>query len=90
MLELWRSRTLEAQLSKPAILFQVQAKGALTRKMPPEREEEGDIPNATESTTDVSGPEVFQYQKQMHPLCRGDHAPGVCPMRMQPQVLRAL
>ena len=58
------------QLSKPTLLLQVQAKGPLAHEMPPEREEEGDIPNPTKSTTDVSGPEVFQYQKQMHPLWR--------------------
>ena len=70
LLELWRSRTLEAQLSKPALLFQVQAKRPLIREMPTKREEEGDIPNTTKSTTDVSGQEVFQYQKQMYPLWR--------------------
>ena len=59
LLELWRSRTLEAQLSKPTILFQVQANRALTCEMPTKRQEEGDIPNTTKNTTDVSGPEVF-------------------------------
>ena len=58
------------QLSKPTLLFQVQAKRPLTHEMPIKREEEGDIPNTTKGTTDVSGPEVFQHQKQMYPLRR--------------------
>ena len=70
LLELWRNRTLEVRLSKPTILFQVQAERPLACEMPTKREEEGDILYTTESTTDVSGPEVFQYQKQMHPLWR--------------------
>ena len=50
---------LEVQLSKPTILFQVQAKRALTREIPTKRQKERDIPNTTKSTTNTSGPEVF-------------------------------
>ena len=59
MLELQRNRTLKAQLSKPTILFQVQAERPLAHEMSTKKEEEGDILNATKGTTDVSGPEVF-------------------------------
>ena len=76
MLELWRSRPSEAQLSKPTILFQVQAKRALTREMPSKRQEEGDIPNTTKNTTNIRN-------KCIH--CGGDHASGTCPTRTQPQ-----
>ena len=68
LLELWRGRPFEAQLSKPTILLQMQGNRTLTHKMPLKRQEEGGISNTTKITTSTSGPEVFQHQEQMHPL----------------------
>ena len=84
MLELWRSRTLEAQLSKPTLLFQVQVKRPLTREMPTKgkRKETSQMPQKAQQT---SVDQRFSNVRNKCIHCGGDHAPGVCPMRMQSQ-----
>ena len=52
--------------------------------MPIKRQEEGGISNTTTITTSTNEPEVSNIRnKCIH--CGGDHAPGTCPTRMQPQ-----
>ena len=84
MLELWRSRPFEAQLSKPTILFQVQAKGHLPVKCPlkDRRKETSQTPQRAQQTP-VDQRFSNIRNKCIH--CGGDHTPGMCPTRMQPQ-----
>ena len=50
---------LKRNCPNPPYCSKCKQKRALTREMPTKRQQEGDIPNATKSTTDISGPEVF-------------------------------